>query len=568
MTRGLGAFALGLVLALSAGAQQVVPNVFVKGTFSRTSSRGYDERTVIQCRGIPTCVGTYTTKLRDKDCPNDYTVSGGVEITSLDLTQSGPIRGSIKTAQRDTLQTPGGLCFPSLRTSIDTFDYLGTWNKDTARGAFFVTVKTPPSDDNFTVAFTADLVAPDAVFPLAVRSELGPERATVNADLRFRSEDIGRTGSIFVFASAPATRVRNGLASNAVKLGVSTKADTPCVLAQANAAGQLTAVTSGQMQALVTGTLAGAGTSVTVLNNTPVAELSGATFYVGYGTSAPAMISSGVFQNAALVPGDSTCPPLPYATSLWWNPSESGWGLNLNQQGSVLFATLFTYDTARAPMWLVMSGGALQSDGVTFTGPLYRTTGPAFNANPFTPIGAANVTQVGTMTVALDAANAATLTYTMNGVEVQKNIQRQVYGSRAAVCLPTADSRTASTNYQDLWWNAAESGWGLNVTHQDNTLFATLFTYDPAGRGLWLVMSQGARQADGSYLGDLYHTTGSPFSAQPVTPIGAGDVTLAGNMRLRFADGITGTLAYTYNGATVTKSITRQVFSSPVPACN
>jgi hypothetical protein len=39
-------------------------------------------------------------------------------------------------------------------------------------------------------------------------------------------------------------------------------------------------------------------------------------------------------------------------------------------------------------------------------------------------------------------------------------------------------------------------------------------------------------------------------------------------MRLRFGDGNNGTLTYTYNGATVTKSITRQVFSTPVSACN
>ena len=35
--------------------------------------------------------------------------------------------------------------------------------------------------------------------------------------------------------------------------------------------------------------------------------------------------------------------------------------------------------------WL-MSAGAMQSDGASYTGDLYRTTGPAFNANPFTPL--------------------------------------------------------------------------------------------------------------------------------------------------------------------------------------
>ena len=39
-------------------------------------------------------------------------------------------------------------------------------------------------------------------------------------------------------------------------------------------------------------------------------------------------------------------------------------------------------------------------------------------------------------------------------------------------------------------------------------------------------------------------------------------------MRFRFTNGENGTLTYTYNGTQVTKAITRQVFSSPVPACS
>jgi hypothetical protein len=151
---------------------------------------------------------------------------------------------------------------------------------------------------------------------------------------------------------------------------------------------------------------------------------------------------------------------------------------------------------------------------------------------------------------------------------VRKNIQRQVYGSKAANCVPGTGSRALLVNYQDLWWKADESGWGVNVTHQDNTIFATLFTYDSGGKGLWLVMSAGIRQADGSFLGDLYQTTGPAFNAQPFTPITAANLAKVGTMQFRFADGVTGTLTYSYNGVTVTKAITRQVFASPVPSCS
>ena len=256
-------------------------------------------------------------------------------------------------------------------------------------------------------------------------------------------------------------------------------------------------------------------------------------------------------------------------TALWWRApadSESGWGLNFVQQGNIAFATLFTYDASGVPMWLFMSRGERQGSADTFSGALYRATGPAFYANPFPSIGPGNLTQVGTMTVAFSGANSGTLTYSVDGINVSKSITKQVYGTAAASCSPTTGSRTSATNYQDLWWNAGveESGWGINLTHQANIIFATLFTYGSDNRDLWLVMSRGVRQPDGSYFGELYQTAGPPFNAQPWTGVG---VTQVGTMRLRFSNGETGTLEYTAYGVTVTKTIKRQVFSSPLPLC-
>ncbi|HEY5307625.1 MAG TPA: hypothetical protein VIK97_03865, partial [Casimicrobiaceae bacterium] len=49
-----------------------------------------------------------------------------------------------------------------------------------------------------------------------------------------------------------------------------------------------------------------------------------------------------------------------------------------------------------------------------------------------------------------------------------------------------------SNNYGGLWWNAppgSESGWGINLAHQGDTIFATWFTYDLAGKAWWLSMT-------------------------------------------------------------------------------
>lgn len=251
------------------------------------------------------------------------------------------------------------------------------------------------------------------------------------------------------------------------------------------------------------------------------------------------------------------------ATSLWWNPQESGWGLNVNEQGDVAFATLFTYDASGAPLWLVASRADRQKGASSFVGTLYRTTGPPFNANPFPPIGPGNLTAVGNMAIDF-SASPAMLGYTVDDTYVSKIIERQVFGTRAATCVPTTASRAGATNYQDLWWNPAESGWGLNITQQGQVLFATLFTYGANNQGTWLFMSRGERQADNSYLGDLFRATGPAFDSSPWRSITS---TRVGTMRLRFANGDSATLEYSVDGTSVTKAISRQVFSSPVPLC-
>ncbi|HET6318123.1 MAG TPA: hypothetical protein VFG86_16840, partial [Chloroflexota bacterium] len=193
------------------------------------------------------------------------------------------------------------------------------------------------------------------------------------------------------------------------------------------------------------------------------------------------------------------------------------------------------------------------------TGALYRVVGAAFNAAWMQPV----VTQVGTLTLTFASATQATLAYSVNGVSVTKAITRQVFVS-TPTCVFTAGSRTTASNYQDLWWNPAESGWGINLTHQGNIIFATLFTYGADNRDLWLVASNLARQGDGSFSGALYRTTGPAFNASPWSSAVATEV---GTMRLAFANGVSGTLTYTFNGVTVTKPIQRQVFGTQPTLC-
>src|SRR6186713_2151075 len=70
-----------------------------------------------------------------------------------------------------------------------------------------------------------------------------------------------------------------------------------------------------------------------------------------------------------------------------------------------------------------------------------------------------------------------------------------------------------------LWINPDESGWGLNLFHQGDTLFGALFVYGTDGRPRWYVASSLVSGDDGplhdrpaSYFGALYEATGPGFA--------------------------------------------------------
>ena len=246
-------------------------------------------------------------------------------------------------------------------------------------------------------------------------------------------------------------------------------------------------------------------------------------------------------------------------TDLWWNPAESGWGVNFNHQGHILFGTLFTYGDDGRPMWLVMSNGARQPDG-SYQGELYRATGPAFNAVPFTGVA---LQPVGNMRVSFATADSGTLTYSVDGRQVTKQITRQAFSTQPT-CTWSGFDRSYAGNYQDLWWNPAESGWGVNIAHQGDILFATLFTYGPDRQGTWYVMSEGRRNITGAYTGTLYRASGPAFDANPWRPVALAAV---GTMTFSFNGGNAATLTYSVDGTSVTKQVERQVFSNPKTSC-
>ena len=148
------------------------------------------------------------------------------------------------------------------------------------------------------------------------------------------------------------------------------------------------------------------------------------------------------------------------------------------------------------------------------------------------------------------------------------------------LALPAAAQAVPATDYTDMWWNPAESGWGVSfVQHPSNQVYAVWYTYDPREpdpatgqfKPLWIVMAGGTWTSPTSISGAVYVTNGRPFSQPGSDTV----VTPVGTFAFNFSSASTGT--FTYNIASPagipasdpafnmpalsgTKSITRQGF--------
>ena len=90
---------------------------------------------------------------------------------------------------------------------------------------------------------------------------------------------------------------------------------------------------------------------------------------------------------ALALPAMAQSVPATNYTDMWWNPSESGWGVSFAQHtgSNQVFAVWYTYDPREfaasgkfKPIWIVMPGGNWTSP-TTITGSVYVANGVPFN---------------------------------------------------------------------------------------------------------------------------------------------------------------------------------------------
>jgi hypothetical protein len=239
-------------------------------------------------------------------------------------------------------------------------------------------------------------------------------------------------------------------------------------------------------------------------------------------------------------------------SDIWWNPSESGWGVTIADHETQLVAIWYTYDTDGSPMWFSVDGGTFNSNHTFFSGDLYRSTGPSFDG-PFNP-AAVTRTKVGNATFDFSpGGQTANFTWTVGSLTRSRLIQRLPFGNAAP---------NWGIDRTDLWWNPAESGWGLTLAQHGNNVVAAWFTYAPSGRPLFIYMPGVQAQSADAFTGTLYTTTGTSYTAATYDPtqfrgtqVGSATVHFNGDTRLSPRQ---------VNGVTQTKTITRYLFGGPV----
>jgi|GEM_PF-1203818 len=269
-------------------------------------------------------------------------------------------------------------------------------------------------------------------------------------------------------------------------------------------------------------------------------------------TSGPLSRANLVMVDRAAIVGEIP-PVLPTNfQGLWWaGEGESGWGMSLTQHRNIIFTTIYTYDVTGHPVWYVMPGCTVVNGiaTVTCTSIVYRVDGGTRPTIPWAGQGR-QVTTVGNATFTFSSATNARFDFTINNITSSKTIAVQPIGN---------DTTPPVLNYTDLWWGGeAESGWGVALTQQSTTLFATWFTYDAAGKPIWYVAPSCAIVA-ASCTSDLFRLTGG----SPITGAWTGQNRLAtkvGTIIFDFIGPAAAEMRYTIDGVSERRSISRQPF--------
>lgn len=169
-------------------------------------------------------------------------------------------------------------------------------------------------------------------------------------------------------------------------------------------------------------------------------------------------------------------------TDIWWaGQAEDGWGVTISQQGSILFSTFFIYGSDRSARWFTaaMFPVAAPAGSSVWSGDMFRSTGAFYGQVPFTKD---SPTKVGTVTMSFTTANNATLVYTIDGVQVTKQIVRQTFTGNNLAGVYTGGAVMDRSGCSNSALNGIADVQGqLTITHNDPSVVMSIAFTDNSG---------------------------------------------------------------------------------------
>lgn len=144
----------------------------------------------------------------------------------------------------------------------------------------------------------------------------------------------------------------------------------------------------------------------------------------------------------------------PDYSDIWWNAgaTESGWGVNFAQSPGFIFATFFIYGQDGKQVWV--SAEMIQIATGRYSGAVYRCTGTYYGSQ-WIPANA-GCTIVGTAQFTAESLTRGNLTWTIDGVQVVKTIERlaltplDVVGTYLGGVLIKGSSACNGGSYTDI----------------------------------------------------------------------------------------------------------------------
>ena len=421
-----------------------------------------------------TCTGIGEISGQDEGCSNRITSGTTVTLTGLDLSHVGSIQatfGFVNQQETITSHHADGTCSYAITgTSNVSFPMTGNW--DGVRATFIVTGIKDGVPFSIPGTFTADSHVGTPVFPMTVTGSVDDRQVEIEVEIEFRPEDVGKAGSVYVFAVAPSNRVlgaKSAMRTGLVAKGAKDTKDTPipCVIAQLSASGQLVGVAPSALIAAISGVLTSQGAAVKVADKVPTPNVAGSTFFVGYGPNATTMYNTGVNRSAVAIPSDIQCKPEAPQTGWWWNPQEDGRGYSIEVRANHYFMASFLYDASGRASWYVSTGEGATLDGSLITGRLLSAKGGQSLGGAYP--GFPTIKDEGAITMAFNDFQHGTLVWAGGTVPIQRfNI------------VPNGLTKSALPGQPEAgwWWNPDESGRGFFLEWQGGVLDIAGYMYD------------------------------------------------------------------------------------------